>query len=785
MRIPESNISTTVGATPQVTAVSTQDTVSKAMQNLGAVGEQMFGALKEKKDTSEYLDFIGEYNTTMETKKASLRTSMLHMDQDGNYKDPKTGQLTGKNVSNDLHDYSITKSEFVQRSEGLGKAQRAKEYFTNVRAQDDITLQLEAEKKKVQVAKKTTVEAVGNNAELFANSIMRGDVSTGDIKTTIGMINDSAGILGEEEASKMKEQFGDTSMRAISNYIGENGRNPNINRVIASMGGIIPEWKRERYEMAFKKQEEQYNKGVLSGLYNIEEKVAKATSSVDSYNKFRMNLTGTIESQLKARSSDLPDVDPTKLYTNSVKSMAKGAVAEAYSLGESVYSNITDDKGALTQFGGTIQAKVEETAKNLVSKGALTKEEVPSFIDDSMKSAIEQVDGNIRKLRDENSAAFIATWDSEVNAQYKVGAYDKALAKTDQIYDENNVGYEKRSYVTDQLIDNEKRAFTEARQQDGGANGNGEKETAQLSKRVRMFGDRFMSMADSLVGAKVLPDYAPMAGMIGGDTRFLSEIAASNQQMQSNREKLKKGGTADKDLKALTSTIVGKVAELNVPTFSNGNDTYSTAIQSSVESLALSYMAHPNPAFRLDETDAIDKAMNEVQSRVKIIPSKSGGGLVLSREELKDVPLDTVKSIANDPTIAMDYIKEKGFSISDNKILELAGNNVALRPFYSQYEQLQAKRTPENAEFIDEQKKITLDILKRSALNNSLTMHRLPNSKEVAFGLMSDKGFVPIPLTKDGKTYGAELPLSEMPIAAGRRKVDDNKRSASHSLRGF
>lgn len=764
VRITQSNITPSSGGSAKAQAVQTAD-IGGAISKLGQAGVQIFEQMKKKEDTSQLIQFKSKYNRDMAERETAIKEASLNMTSDGKLLDQE-GNPTGQNIDDMLVEMQSTKSKYIQDAQTLGRSNDALNYLGNVRGQDDLKTQLHIEKAKNRLRTKDSVSAVGNNAELFANLISEGSINANVIAEYSNVFDDAVSVLGVDKVNDLKNQYQVKNYKQYMDYVSENGRNPNVERGLASIGGL-EEWQVARMDKGIEKAEKIYQKNLAMDIINTPKLVQKAVSDIDSYTKSRMSIVDTISKPLEGRNSGLQDIDPDELYTQSTVAISKASLMEASLQGADYFENLETD-GNITDAGLAVRGYLESTADKLIAKGALDKSEKDKFVQDSFNLAKDTRAREISSVDSRDKAAYISMYDEMSNQYAKTGDYRRMSERLSEIYDSENVSDDDRSYITPVFVDNEKKAFKQLRAMDGMT---GERMSTEILKRTISFEDKFEDVAIDMINNKTYPAYSIYARKFSGDPNFLQMVAGSEQSRENGYEVLK--NTVDGFKKSeFVKSIASEVDRMEIPTI-KGN-AYVTGANDIIESLAVKYASSRESGAYQDTTKAVEMAVDDFKERVTVVKSGTAGGIILSTKQMMDskVKSDDLKYFADQPESAIEYIEaSKNVDVDMQTMMDLMKNDPDLVNFVGGVEEVYKGKGGR-----DSAKRRIFDLL-----DDRITILQAPDDTE-AFRLVvqTRRGFVPLPFKNDRGMFKGDVRLNEVPISnAEHRKVKALARSGA------
>lgn len=769
VRITESNIRPSVGGSTQATAFQASD-IGKSIERLGKTGQAIFQQLDTKRKQSDLIAFKGEYNTAMAKGTTALRKDIINMDKNGDIMN-EDGTPTGVNIQDRLDELQKMRGEFEQRAEGLDLRNDAVNYLSNVRSQDHLKLSLQVEKQKDKLRKKDSIDSIGNASELFVNSLSSGAVTNESIATVNDMFNDSKAVLGTEQYTKLRRNFGEKSYKAYIDSVTHYGRNPASEKALMEIGEEVPSWQKERFTKAIEKADRAFQVAKGLELSRQPEKLQKATSDMNAYINSKESIIDSASSALKARFQNLPNVDNEQLFKQNQIALSKASLMESVNLGSDLFAPMVDKDGNPTEAGIAAKSYLEETADRLVKEGSITKEERNKLVEEGFRDAAALRQSELSNVAPQAKATLIARYSTRVKNAFSLGNEHEGVSAMEQIYTENNIDDDERSYVTDEFVEKSKRDFKEIRSIDGTT---GRLESSEILKKALKFGDKWDNVAGALVQNKIVAPYAVYAGHLKDDAGFLQEISSASQNRVNAMAMLK---MTEEDFKksAFKTEIMTKVNELQIP--QSGDNMYLRGAGDIIENLALKYATDRNSGVFGDSEGAIERAANEFNSRFEVVKSGTTGGMIYSKNQLRANGIndpEPLQALGKNPTISLDYLSKKGINLDYGTILQ----SIKKDPNLAEYAQTIEPILNAPAGKVAAQARI-LDLME----DNLMVTSAPDDNSTIRVMMNTNRGPIPLFFNQNGKTVTGDIKLNEVVSAVGTyRKVSEEQRMTNSEM---
>lgn len=787
-RIPSDNINRGVSTDVRAAAPTEDDSIAKALGNLGETGRQLFTKLKKKADTSDFLDWRSKYDNTFRESRASFMQDLKQADDKGAYDyegmdaDGNPVSRTG-NIFKDRARLQTNLSKLSAEGDGLVLSEEAKRHYSSKENQMGAKLSLDI----TSHMNKKRQDKVGASLQLdFDNMLM-------DTKSGI--------IPNEKDLESFMEKFKPTSME--SSVLGEETMKRNRGRFLASMGQAIISnignfGETEAMKSMLKKMEGQFDErttkrmevGIAQAKKKYEAKVI--TKATDEHKK----LTEINNSQdYEVASAALPTVNKKYLSVGDASESKMLEVAKSLAKA-SHYETRALVGGTVPKIASSEQA--EEMMKDLLDTPNVQQFGVERF-KQMVLSQTNVFDSEMATKFETDNAEFLVMQDPEIEKDMKAaGREGTALESLRTGFVMNKVSRESWSFARPTLVKRFKETF--------------DKELVTSGNMVNFINqwDTYASdiretVVAQLAEQKAIPKSAVAIHHLPKGDELADIIAKAEITFEDNRDFSKTGIHATDDGKGgISSSRVGKMVQSHLDehyvlprTPAAGDQAYHDGVRDAFEKVVFLEIAS-RPKGESFGLTAVDEIITRVggQFAEKFVSVTGGSsGVIFTADKIKppvgvekDVVQRRMEDIMRDPEELLN-IEELEVDYKEMKKVfqgrDLSSDSDAMRAFAGiEAEKDPAKRKRIFNKFIAPQ----LTVVRSAAYNNEITLMYGDAQRMKPVPLAGKNGSVAFSLSDDdfiGKInkdilskYKAELDKLE-PIVETMSKSVAQKLSSS------
>lgn len=665
-RIPKPNVNTAPsGRVPEVSTMVGPTGTMEAIGKAGGAIAQMGQKLAEKGNTADYLNWESEYNG-LASEYRTIKAHAKNIDNEGYYTDPLAKSMDGKpvrrNIYEDLDRLSSRQTELRAKGDSLAFSERAKRQYNNVasdyanRAEQSIKFGLFKKKAK------DTGNNVVKSLKLTGLNLSEGEMNPLDVQKNLNLTSESAAVLGDEEAARLKESGVDAMIKGVAQGIERTGMTPNAQQVIKVLKANGNELQARQLELAVPYAQKKY--------------VANTNRMADTeYKKFMTLIQDTSNPELMTATADTamafaerlvnlePAADLGKTHTGYVN-MASDIISEgAYA--QFLSSSISpEDKTGRTP--NSVEGPLLEAMTKRINSLGIPEEDKKILLAQTK----QKLSSKLTELKERPEMLVMA--DTGAATLFKEGNLSAGLTQMEDMYRALKVAPSRQAFSAPELmktLNKEVKAIKDTGNPIAYASG-----VVSMHKELGKYSTEVMS---NLVRANKI---APAAMLFDGmGEEFLSRAGQAVYNYEEGDKSLVTAKFKEASSwigSALTRTkfndkVLNRLIddeEVFLPTVNTTggtNTTYTPAVTSLVASLAFSYLDG-------DVDEAIDLAMKDVKENFSFMPSGDETEAVVVPKNVFKNPQDerNAQAFLSTPSTALGFLSESMGSEIDYQELQ-------------------------------------------------------------------------------------------------------------------